>query len=177
MAITRERKEELAAQYQAMQVKAQAAFVTEYVGLTVKAIEDLRRMVREKGGEFHVAKNTLIKRVYKEQGYDVPESLFDGSTAVGFAYEDAPALAKVLSDFARTSDALKIKGGFLGKKTLGAQDIKALADLPPLPVVRSQLIGIIQAPASKIARTLAEPGRMVAAVVQAHASAAEAAGE
>jgi large subunit ribosomal protein L10 len=89
---------------------------------------------------------------------------------MGFAFEDAPAFAKVFADFARSNDVFKIKGGFLGKQTITADGVKALADLPPLPMVRAQLIGTIQAPASKLARLLKEPGRQIAAVLQARAS-------
>jgi large subunit ribosomal protein L10 len=93
----------------------------------------------------------------------------EGSTAVGFAFQDAPALAKTMADFAKSSEFLKIKGGYLGNKPISADDIKALAELPPLPVMRAQLLGTIMAPASKLVRTLAEPARSLAAVIQAYA--------
>jgi large subunit ribosomal protein L10 len=170
LAITKDRKGELVAQYQDWIKRSEGAFVAEYTGLTVKKLEELRRIVREKGGEFHVAKNTLVKLAVKEAGLSVPENLFEGSTAVGFAFEDVAGLAKVLNEFSRTSETLKIKGGFIGAYVLNAEEVKALADLPPLPSMRARLIGLIQAPAGKLARLMAEPGRQIAAVVQAYSA-------
>jgi large subunit ribosomal protein L10 len=180
LAITKERKRELIDQYNQWRKKSQAMILTEYTGLPMKQLDSLRGKMREAGGEFHIVKNTLGKRAFEEAGISLPENYFEGSTAISFAFEDAPAAAKALTEFARTSDFLKIKGGFLGEKAIGPNDIKALADLPPLDVMRAQVLGTIMAPASRLARTLAEPGRMIAAVIKAYAerdSAAEAAPE
>ena len=168
MAITKERKEELVAQYVEWIHASKAIYITEYTGLTMKQIEDLRGKAREVGGVFHIAKNTLTKIALEQAGYQVPEELVTGSTAVGFALEDAPSLAKTMSDFARTSDKLKIKGGFLHQAPIKAKDVTALAELPPLPIMRAQLLGVLLAPAGKLVRTLAEPGRSLAAVLQAN---------
>lgn len=168
MAITKERKDELIAQYREWTNRSQAQLVAEYTGMTMKDMDTLRAKVREAGGEFHIVKNTLGNIAFKEVG--IPsETLLEGSTAVCFAFSDAPAVAKAMTDFARTTQALKIKGGFLDKKPMTADGVKALADMPPLPVMRAQLLGVISAPASKLVRTLAEPGRSVAAVVRAYA--------
>lgn len=167
MAITKDRKNAFIGEYQKWLSGSQAVFFTEYTGLTVKQLEDLRAKMREAGAEYHVVKNTLGKLVFKEAGYDIADELFHGSTGVGFAFEDSPAAAKVLSEFARSSDLVRVKGGYLGKKFLAPAEIKALAELPPLPVVRSQLLGVLQAPAGKLVRTLAEPGRQIAAVIKA----------
>jgi large subunit ribosomal protein L10 len=105
----------------------------------------------------------------KQAGYAVSDQMFVGSTAVTFAFADAPATAKAISEYARTSDFLKIKGGYLGAELMTPDQVKALADLPPLPVMRAQLLGTIMAPASKLVRTLAEPARSLAAVLQAYA--------
>lgn len=168
MAITRERKEELIAQYREWTGRSQAQLVAEYTGMSVKDMDALRAKVREVGGEFHIMKNTLGNLAFREAGISSGE-LLEGSTAVCFAFTDAPALAKAITEFARNSQTFKIKGGFLDKKLLTAEGVKALADMPPLPVMRAQLLGVISAPASKLVRTLAEPGRSVAAVVRAYA--------
>jgi large subunit ribosomal protein L10 len=84
-------------------------------------------------------------------------------------------VAKTMTDFARTVDVLKVKGGYLDNRPITAAGVKSLADLPPLPVVRAQLLGTLLAPASKLVRTLAEPGRQVAAVIKAYSEASEAA--
>lgn len=167
MANTKEEKVKLVSQYQAWFSQSQAAFITEYTGLNMKSMDELRAKVREAGGEFHIVKNTLTQLAIKDAGYSAPESLFKGSTAIGFAFSDTLGMAKVLTDFAQSSDTLKIKGGFLGNQTITASDVKALATLPPLPVIRAQLLGIILAPATKLARILVEPGRQIASVVKA----------
>jgi large subunit ribosomal protein L10 len=77
----------------------------------------------------------------------------------------------MMTDFAKSSEFLKIKAGYLGKQPLTPGEVKSLADLPPLPVMRGKLLGVIMAPASKLASVLAEPGRQVAAVIKAYADA------
>jgi len=169
LAITKERKNELVAQYSEWVSRSKALVFTQYVGLTMKDIDNLRIKVRDNGGEFHIIKNTLAKLAFEQAGYAVPEEQLEGSTAIVFAYTDAPAIAKAVMEFARTSEFLKVKGGFLEKQHLRPEGVKALAELPPMPVVRAQLLGTLLAPASKLVRTLAEPGRMIAAVIKAHA--------
>ncbi len=169
MAVSKERKKEIVAEYQDWLDNSQAVFLAEYIGLSVKDMDALRDKVREVGGEFHVIKNTLGKIAFEEAGYDVPEDLFLGSTAAGFAFEDMPAMAKALADFSKSVEFLKIKGGYLEKNMVSVDEIKALAELPPLPVVQARLLGTIMAPASQLARVLAEPARQVAAVLGAYA--------
>jgi large subunit ribosomal protein L10 len=169
LAITKQRKDELVAQYQEWVRNSQAVILTEYVGLTMKQIDDLRAKVRDAGGEFHIIKNTLGRVAFESAGLPVPDKLLEGSTAVAFAFRDAPAMAKMMTDFARTNDLVKIKGGYLEKRAINPLDVKNLADLPPLPVMRARLLGALQAPAAQLARTLAEPARQVAAVLKAYA--------
>ena len=169
MAITKERKNELIAHYSEWVSRSRALVLTQYVGLTMKDIDSLRAKVRENGGEFHIIKNTLAKLAFEQAGLVVDKAQLEGSTAVVFAFTDAPATAKAITDFAKSSEFFKVKGGYLGKQAINAAGVRALADLPPLPVVRAQLMGALLAPASKLARTLAEPGRRVAAVIKAHA--------
>jgi large subunit ribosomal protein L10 len=167
LAISRERKAELLEQYKTWISGSRAVFVTEYTGLGMKQFDELRAKLREVGAEYHVLKNTLSRRVFEEAGYEIDDAVFTGSTAVGFAFDDSPAAAKAISEYADKVNFVKIKGGYLGQRQISAADVKALADLPPLPVLRAQLMGTIQAPASKLVRTLAEPGRGIAAVVRA----------
>jgi large subunit ribosomal protein L10 len=175
LAITKERKNELIDQYSEWLKQSKALVLTQYVGLTMKDIDGLRAKVRDNGGEFHIIKNTLAQRAFEKAGYQVQKGLLEGSSAIVFAFTDAPATAKTVTDFAKSSEFFKIKGGFLDKQALTPEGVKALADLPPLPVVRAQLLGTLLAPASKLVRTLAEPGRMIAAVIKAHAQPEEAA--
>jgi len=168
LAISKERKNEVIAQYGEWAKESKALIVTEYTGITMKQLDELRRRAREVGGEFHIVKNTLASLALKEQGMPLPEGLFEGSTAVGFAFQDAAGLTKVMTEFMRTTEFLKIKGGYLGKQPMTAEEVKSLAELPPLPVMRAQLMGTILAPASQLARTLAEPARMLASIMKAY---------
>jgi large subunit ribosomal protein L10 len=149
--------------------KSRALILAEYKGLTMAELDALRSRMRVTGGEFHVIKNTLGKLAFREAGLNIPEQYLEGSTAIGFAFEDAPGVAKMFSEYARTSEFLKIKGGFLGTEVMSPEQVKALADLPPLPVLRARLLGVIQAPAARLARTIAEPARQIAAVFKAYA--------
>ena len=128
MAISKARKNENLEQYAEWANRSRALIVTEYRGLNMKKIDDLRAKVRQAGGEFHIVKNTLGKLAFQKEGMSFPEGLFEGSTAIGFAFNDAPAVAKTMTEFARTSDFLKIKGGFLDKRPVSAADIQSLAE-------------------------------------------------
>jgi len=174
LALSKERKEQIQAQYKAWIEESQAVVLTEYTGLTMTMIDELRAQVREIGGEFHVIKNTLGKRAFDEAGHNAPDEYWIGSTAFGVAFEDAPGIAKIIKDFGKDRPMIKIKGGLMDGELVPAEMLMALADLPPLPVVRGQLLGVISAPATKLARIIGEPGRSLAQVVKAHADSAAA---
>jgi large subunit ribosomal protein L10 len=169
LAITKQRKQELVGQYVDWLNQSRAIVLTEYTGLNMKDIDQLRSKIRDVGGEFHIVKNTLSKVAFDQAGLEYPDDLLLGSTAAAFAFEDAPGVAKALIDFAKDSEFIKIKAGYLEGNMISADEIKALAELPPLPVMRAQLLGVIMAPASKLARTIAEPARQLATVLQAYA--------
>ncbi len=155
--------------------KSQAVILVEYSGANMKDMDNIRAKIRESGGEFHVIKNTLAKRAFQASGLTIPESLLTSSTAASFAFSDPAATAKALADVIKGIEAIKVKGGFMGAEVLNVAQVKALADLPPLPVVRAQLLGVLQAPAGKLVRTLAEPARSLAAVFRAYSENAQAA--
>lgn len=167
MAFTKDEKIKMMQQYEDWLARSQAVFMVEYSKMGMQEVDSIRAKARDAGGEMHVVKNTLFSLVLDQQGIDLKKYL-DKTTLIGFAFNDAPALAKVVSD-ATKSDVFTIKGGLLGKNAISAKDIKALADMPPLPVVRAQLLGVLTAPASKLVRTLNEPARGLAAVIKAHA--------
>jgi len=168
LAISEKRKQELVAEYQEWLNKSRAIILVEYAGLTMKDIDNLRAKARQAGGEFHVIKNTLAHLAFEQAGFPIPQGYFEGSTAAGFAFEDAPGLAKAMADFSKSVESLKIKGGYLEHQPMSIRQVIALADLPPLPIMRAQLLGTLMAPASKVARILAEPARQVAAILQAY---------
>jgi large subunit ribosomal protein L10 len=134
---------------------ADAALLTEYRGLTVKALADLRRQLRPSGGDYKVYKNTLVRFAARDHGVGELESLLTGPTAIAFVRGDTAAVAKSLRDFARTNPNLVVKGGLLGTKVLSAEDVQALADLPPREVLLARLAGAFQAPLSTFAGLLA----------------------
>jgi large subunit ribosomal protein L10 len=173
LAKSKAQKEAMLAEYMEWLKKSQAVVLVEYTGLKMKDLDVIRARARENGGEFHVVKNTLAKLALEKAGYSVPADYADKSTAIGFAYHDVAAFTKALTEATRGMEAVKVKGGFLDAKALSAAQVKSLASLPPLPVVRSQLLGVLQAPASKLVRTLAEPGRSLAYVVKAYSDKAE----
>lgn len=174
MAFTKKHKGDMTAQYENWLKESEGIFVLEYKGLTMKEVDAFRAKAREAGSEIHLVKNTLFIRALDTQGYAKPGFL-EGTSLVGFAFSDAPALAKVFTEFVKGSDTRKVKGGFLGKELISGKQVKALADLPALPVMRATLLGVISAPASKFVRTLAEPARSLAAVVKAYSEKASAA--
>ena len=166
MAFTKEEKTQLMAQYREWMDRSQAVFLLEYSKMTQKEIDALRAKAREAGGEMHVVKNTLFTNVLNEMGIQ-PGELLERTSLVGFSFDQPPTLAKVVTESTNKSEVFKVKGGFLGKTQMNPAQVKALADMPPLPVLRAQLLGVLQAPASKLVRTLAEPGRSIAAVIKA----------
>ena len=166
MAFTKKHKGEMSAQYKKWVSESQAMFVLTYSRMNMKEIDAFRAKVRETGSEIHLVKNTLFDRTLEKSGFP-KASFFEKISLVGFAFSDAPALAKVFTDVTKNSDNYKVKGGFLGKALIDGKQVKVLADLPTLPVMRAILLGTINAPATKLVRTLAEPARSVAAVIKA----------
>lgn len=167
MAISKEKKQEIVAQYGEWLERSQSLIITEYIGLTVKDMDELRAKVREAGGEFHIVKNTLAKLALGAASLEIDDEHFVGTAAIGFAHEDPPALAKAITDFAKGSSFLKVKAGYLDNRLMSAAEVRILANVPPLPVMRAILLSTILAPATQLVRTLSEPGRQVAAVLKA----------
>ena len=168
MAKSKEQKEAMLAEYTDWLAKSQAVVLVEYSGLKMKDLDSIRAKARESGGEFHIVKNTLARLALEKAGYSVPADFAQKSTAIGFAFKDAAGFTKALTEATKGMEAIKLKGGFLDAKALNPAEVKSLASLPPLPVIRAQLLGVLQAPASKLVRTLAEPGRSLAYVVKAY---------
>jgi large subunit ribosomal protein L10 len=168
LAFSRKHKDQLVVDYTEWIKNSQAMYLASYSGVTMKAVDNLRAKAREGGSEVHVVKNTLFSIAMKNAGMELGPELLEGSTLIGFALQDPPSLAKVFADFTKGSETVKIKGGFLGTQNLTPSDVKAMADLPPLPIMRARLLGTILAPASQLVRTLAEPARSLAAVLKAY---------
>lgn len=149
------------------------AMLTEYRGLDVAALAELRRALRDAGGEYKIYKNTLVRLAARDAGLEI-DDLLTGPTAIAFVGDradgsagDVAAVAKALKDFAKTNDALVIKGGVVDDQLLSADDLKALAELPSRDVLLSMLAGALQAPMSKFAGLLAAVPRDFAYGLQA----------
>ncbi len=175
LALSRQKKEQVLTQYQKWVESSQAVVLVEYTGIKMKDLDAIRAKLRDTGGEFHIVKNTFARKIMEANGISIPEGYLVKSTAIAFAFKDAAATTKALTDATVKMEAIKVKGGFLGKQALSTNQVKALAELPPLPVVRAQLLGVLQAPASKLVRTLAEPARSLAYVLRANTEKAQAA--
>ena len=167
MAFTKKEKQDIVAQYENWLKGCQGVFVVAYDKMTMKTISALRSDARQTGSELHVVKNTLMDIAAKNAGLE-NKGFFDGSSLVGFAHTDATSLAKALQKASKAGEVFKIKGGYLDGKALDAAQVVALASLPPMPVMRTILLGTLSAPASKLVRTLAEPARQLAAVLKAY---------
>jgi large subunit ribosomal protein L10 len=171
LAFTKEQKTQMMAQYREWMSKSQAVFLVEYNKMNQKDVDAIRAKAREAGGEMHIVKNTLFAHVLDELGVQ-HGNLLEKTSLVGFSFGEPPALAKVVNESTK-GETFKVKGGLMDGKAITSAQVKALADMPPLPVVRAQLLGVLLAPASKLVRTLAEPGRSVAGVIKAYSEKGE----
>ena len=143
--------------------------ITRNLGLSVAQSTDLRLRMRDAGAQFKVAKNRLALIALDGTQYQPIGDLLKGPTAIATSL-DPVAAAKVATDFAKTTDKFEVLGGAMGSTVLDVNGITALAELPSLDQLRATLVGLIQAPASKIARTINEPGAMLARVFGAYAA-------
>jgi large subunit ribosomal protein L10 len=147
--------------------ESDATVLTEYRGLTVRDLADLRGTLRGSGTEYKVFKNTLARRAVAGAGLDDITSLFEGPVAIAFVRGDAAAAAKALRDFGRTNPALIVKGGLLGERVITPADIEALAELPSRDIMLTQIAGMFQAPLTKAAGLFQAFTRNLAYGVQA----------
>jgi large subunit ribosomal protein L10 len=136
--------------------KSAIVVVTDYKGLDVSSMNDLRRKLREEDIEFQVAKNTLLMRAAKDTEVALIQDYFKGPSAVALSYKDPVAPAKILTQFAKDNQKLEIKGGVLKDKVLDADAIKALAKLPSREVLLGQFLSVLNEVPSSFVRTIAE---------------------
>ncbi len=148
---------------------SQVVVVAHYSGLTVAQMQSLRKQMRRAGARVKVAKNRLAKIALKDTDAAAIVPLLKGPTV--FAYSGDPVAApKVAVDFAKTNEQFVILGGSMGKTALDPNGVKALASLPSLDELRAKVVGLIQAPATKLAQLANAPAGKLARVVQAYAS-------
>lgn len=149
--------------------EAELVIVTQSNGLTVAEVTDLRQKMRQSQAGYKVTKNRLAKIATKGTKFEGLNALFTGPTAIAWS-RDPVSAAKVTVTYANANEKIKIVGAAMGDRMLGPKEVDALAKLPSLDELRGKIIGLLQAPASKIARVLKEPGGQLARVVNAYAS-------
>ena len=148
--------------------KSVGVVFTDYRGLKVKEVQQLRRDLRKKGAEIHVLKNTLFRIAAGDDVSNIPDAMHNGPTAVAFVFENETDCAKALFDYAKTNKNLKVKGGFFGGRAMNAKEVEAFSTLPPREVLIAQVIGAIAAPLTTLIGTIealyADPIRVIGAV-------------
>ena len=148
---------------------AGAVVVTHNLGLTVAEMTDLRLRLRKEGAALKVVKNTLAQKALDGSIGEAGDALFTGPVAIAYASDPVTA-AKVTAEFAKGNDKFAILGGFMGENVLDAKAVDALSKLPSLDQLRGKLIGLLQAPATKVAGVLQAPAGQLARVMGAYAA-------
>ncbi len=167
MAISKEKKQKMVADYVDKMSRSRALILTDYRGLTVANITELRHRLREVGAAYQVVKNTLFERALEEAGFPIPAGQLDGPLAVGYCLDDTPPIAKALMEFADRTQVLRVQGAIMGTTFINAEGVRALADLPSRDVLRAQLVGAVQVPMSSMVTTITAPLRELVQVLKA----------
>ena len=165
----RAQKSELVAELKQTFTETSVVVVTRNLGMTVAQSTALRIRMREAGASYKVSKNTLALIAVEGTTYAPISEMLSGPTALATS-SDPVAAAKVAVDFAKTTDKFEIVGGAMGDTVLDVNGVKALAELPSLDELRATIVGLIQSPATKIARTISEPGAQLARLFAAYAA-------
>jgi large subunit ribosomal protein L10 len=168
LAISKRRKTELIEQYVEQLKQSQAIILADYRGLSVGNMESIRKTLRPTGSKFQVVKNRLLALALQEAGLSLPDEWLAGPTVVGFCQDEIPPVAKALVDAAKDMETLQIKGGLAGAVVISAQQVQTIAALPPREVVLAQVLGTINAPASRVASVVASGIRQILNVLQAY---------
>ncbi|WP_374283408.1 50S ribosomal protein L10 [Novosphingobium sp.] len=164
----RSQKAESVASLNAVFNEVGVVVITRNLGMTVAQSTALRGKIREVGASYKVAKNSLAKLAIKDTDYAGLDDMFTGPTAIA-ASVDPVAAAKAVVEFAKTTDKIEIVGGSMGSQVLTPEGVKALASMPSLDELRGTLIGLVQAPATKIAQLTTAPAAKLARVFGAYA--------
>jgi large subunit ribosomal protein L10 len=149
---------------------AKAAVLTDYRGLTVSQMQDVRASLRTQNVEYRVVKNTLARRAVADAGQpEGLQELFAGPVAIAFGYEDLGAPVRLLNDFVRqTRLPLDLKGGLVEGRVMNADEIRQIGDLPSREVLIAQLLGTLQTPLSQLASAVQAPVRELVGLLEAY---------
>jgi large subunit ribosomal protein L10 len=167
--MNRAQKQQLVDDLHAEVGRSPHAILVDFRGLSVPAVTEFRRKVRQSGSRYRVVKNTLALRALKDTPLQGLAASFDETTGVAYTGADPVALAKVLVDFAKDHPQLVVKAGVVaGAQVLDAEGVKALSAMPALPELRSRLLGLLQAPAARLVRVLSAPATQTVRVLKAY---------
>ncbi|OCC15002.1 LSU ribosomal protein L10p (P0) [Dissulfuribacter thermophilus] len=155
MALTRKEKEEVVKALHEKFESAQSVILTKFSKMTVSQSSELRKKMRDLGGEFKVSKNTLFKIAARDTQVEVISDKFVGQNAVVIAYDDPVAVAKALLDFAKDNEVITIEGGVLNGKVIDAKGVEALSKLPTKEVLLAQLLSVLLGPQRGLVQVLA----------------------
>ena len=161
-------KEELIKELNEKFSRAQTAIVAEFSKLNVETVTKLRKKFRDGKVDYKVLKNTLAKRAAKGTPVEVIAQDFVGPVAIAISYDDVVAPAKILTEFIKDLETIKIRSAVVQGRKVDVEGVKALAKMPGLPELRAQLLGMLNQPAGKLVRTIAAPGSQLARVLQAN---------
>ncbi len=168
--LNRAQKQEQVAEYKDKFSRATCVYLVDYRGIDVESVNRLRRRIRAEGGgeyEYRVVKNRVIRRAAAETDLAGLEAHFAGPTSVAISFGDPVGLAKIMADFADEIEDFELKGGLLEGRAIEPDEIRKLATLPSLDALRGKIVGLLQAPATKLARLVSEPGAQLARVLVA----------
>jgi large subunit ribosomal protein L10 len=167
--MNRTEKEQLVAELHQEFAAAPHVVLVDFRGLSVPAATEFRRKIKAAGSRYRVVKNRLALRAAEGTPLEKLVAQFEGTTGIAWTGEDPVVLAKALVDFAKEHPALALKAGVVaGEQVLDAEGVKTLSTMPSLPELRSSLLGLLQAPATKLVRLLATPATQMAQVLKAH---------
>ncbi len=166
----RQGKEHVVAQLQDRFTKATTAVVAEYKGLTVAELNQLRRELREVGGEYHVAKNTLVELAIEGSPYLSLKDLLSGQNGLVLGYGDTVGFMKVVARYVKEHEKFTVKGGVTDGQFLSAAGVEAISQLPSREVLRAQLLGLFSRAATQMASLLAESGVRLARLLDSRKS-------
>ncbi|MDQ3264907.1 MAG: 50S ribosomal protein L10 [Myxococcota bacterium] len=160
-------KEELIKELNDKFTRAKSVVLAEFNKVNVDTVTRLRKKLRDSGIDYKVLKNTLAKRAAKGTSVEVLSEDFTGPVAIAVSYGDVIAPAKIISEFIKDMETIKIRSGVVDGKRIDKAGVQTLAKLPGLPELRATLLGMLNQPAGKLVRTIAAPGSQLARVLQA----------
>jgi len=144
-------------------------FLTDYLGINAEQTHELRQKLAQRGAEFHVVKNSSLRIATRERNLEELSEVLQGHTAIVIGGDDASGVAKELQDYFKKNDKFFVKAGAIADKALTAEEVKTLAKLPSLEILRSQFLSLLSTPATQMVSVLSAPSRSFVQVLQAKA--------